>query len=221
MGLVSLSREQFFSDVCKALGLPSTPWRLAVFTFWANQEGMPFEETFNPLASTQSGDLNLGFDRGYGPGNWNSVPVRAYRTHAAGVAATVETLENGYYPNILRCLRDQVGYYEAVGPRDFTSWVGSEDYGRRVVDFMNACQEEKMDPKRLWLLGIAWGDFERMVNCYDALLRAGHVPNEGVPAIVGDGGLQDLNGAVQRMKRICALAVSPNYAAAAALLGYP
>ena len=138
-----MNREEFFIALCGMLKWEPTPWRLAVFDFWANQEGMPFHETFNPLATTQPGDVNLAFNKSYGPGNWNSVPVRVYRTEGAGVVATATTLMNGYYPNILRCFKDQTGYYEAVGPRDFTSWVGSEDYGRRVVDFMNACAADK------------------------------------------------------------------------------
>lgn len=137
-----MERQEFFTQLCGQLGFEPTPWRLAVFDFWATQENMP-EETNNFLATTQPGDLNLAFNKGYGPGNWNSVPVRVYRTAEAGVQATRETLTNGYYPNILRCFRDQIGYNEAVGPRDFVSWVGQEDYGRRVVDFMNACTADK------------------------------------------------------------------------------
>lgn len=137
-----MTLDEFFTAICSALGWTATPWRLAVFNFWAAREGMP-ESTNNPLATTQFGDLDLTYDHGYGPGNWNWVPVRVYRTPAAGIQATVETLTNGYYPNILRCFADQTGYQEAVGPRDFTSWVGSASYGQSVVDFMNSCTESK------------------------------------------------------------------------------
>ncbi len=138
-----MNRAEFFTALCKRLGLDATPWRLAVFDFWAQQEGMPFAQTFNPLATTMTGDLDTTFNQGYGPGNWNSVPVRVYRTAEAGVTATYETLINGYYENILRCLADQKGYEAAVKPHDFFSWVGSESYGQRVVDFMNTTDAAK------------------------------------------------------------------------------
>jgi hypothetical protein len=139
--------DGFFAAVCRGLDLEPTPWRIAVFRFWAGQEDHEsrlFTQAFNPLATTQNGDLNTSFDIGHGPGNWNSVPVRVYRSAEAGVAATVKTLKNGFYPNILRCLADQTGYAEARGPRDFTSWVGSESYGQRVIDFMNSTDASKV-----------------------------------------------------------------------------
>lgn len=142
----TMGQADFFKGVCQGLGLEATPWRVAVLEFWAGQEhheGTLFKVGFNPLATTQNGDLNLSFDNGNGPGNWNSVPVRVYASPAAGIRATVETLTNGFYPNILRCLKDQTGYPEARGPRDFTSWVGSDGYGQRVIDFMNSSKASK------------------------------------------------------------------------------
>ena len=147
--IASMSQDEFFSGVCRGLGLEPTPWRLAVFEFWAGQEhheGTLFKVGFNPLATTQPGDLNLSFDNGNGPGHWNSVPVKVYASPAAGIRATVETLTNGHYPNILRCLKDQVGYPEAIKPKDFTTWVGEEAYGKRVVDFMNKTKASKGTP---------------------------------------------------------------------------
>ena len=181
-----MTLDEFFRAICAALGWPATPWRLAVMKMWATREGMPFERTWNPWATTQPGDLDLTYDNGYGPGNWNWVPVRVYRTPEAGIKATVETLTNGYYPNILRCFADQTGYQEAVGPRDFTSWVGSASYGQAVVDFMNACTESKGDDdmteeqlktfKELWRRtgGDAGNDFDllRSLQNTQAVLTA-------------------------------------------------
>jgi len=181
-----MTYDEFFAEICRRLGWGVTPWRLDVMKYWATHEGMPFERTWNPWATTQPGDVDTTYDNGYGPGNWNWVPVRVYRTPEAGITATVETILNGYYPNILRCFQDQVGYQEAVGPQDFTSWVGSAAYGQNVVDYMNsttASKEVNMTDLRideLWRRtgGDAGGNFDllRLIDNQNtatmALLRA-------------------------------------------------
>lgn len=137
--------DSFFTALCRGMGWEPTPWRIDVFTFWAQQEGMLYERTFNPLATTRTGPgITLqSLDMGFGPGNWNSVPVRMYATEESGVEATRQTLLLDYYVNVRRCFADQRGYPEAVGPRDFTSWVGSNVYGQRIVDHMNASKVAK------------------------------------------------------------------------------
>jgi hypothetical protein len=225
--VAAVTPDEYFSGVCRGMGWEPTPWRLAAFAFWATREGMPFEETWNPLATTMTGDLNPTFNKGYGPGNWNSVPVRVYRTPEAGITATVETLQSDtYYHNIQRCFRDQTGYQDAVGPRDFTSWVGSVVYGQQVVDFMKTCTESKealMDPKRLWLMQIATGSFSRMVSCYGVLqaanLFAADEATDGIAQPID--GKDDLNDAEIRRWRILGLACSDRYQQACALLGNP
>ena len=105
---------------------------------------MPFEETWNPLATTRLSPnihLNTAFDIGYGPGNWNAVPVRVFLTPLDGIQATYETLALGFYVNIRRCFADQVGYPEAVP--EFTTYVGSAAYGQHLVDFMNTTTAAK------------------------------------------------------------------------------
>jgi hypothetical protein len=139
-----MTRDEFFAAVCTKFGWAATPWRLAVFSHWATQEGMPFDETFNPLATTRLSDatkLNKGFDIGFGPGNWNGVPVRVYASGPDGVQATFETLSLDFYPNIRRCFTEQKGFAEAV--KEFTTYVGSESYGQRVVEFMNTSSAGK------------------------------------------------------------------------------
>ena len=136
--------DEYFSELCRRMGWEPTPWRIEVFKFWARQEGMPFAETWNPLATTRTGPLNAAFNNGNGPGNWNSVPVRVYANAGAGITATFETLQLSFYVNVRRCFEDQVGYDEAIRPHDFTSWVGSDEYGRRVVNFMKSCTESKV-----------------------------------------------------------------------------
>lgn len=128
------------------MGWTPTPWRLAVFANWHAHEGMPLEETWNPIATTRLSSrtsLNTSFDIGYGPGNWNSVPVRVYATAADGIQATVETLSLDYYPNVRECFRDQVGYQTAVA--ELATYVGSVSYGQSLVNFMNTTTASKGD----------------------------------------------------------------------------
>jgi len=127
--------NEFFTQVCQRFGWLPTYWRLEAFRLWAVQEGMPFETTWNPLATTRltpATPLNVTFNIGYGPGNWNHVPVRVYATPEAGIEATVGTLELGYYNNIRRCFADEVSYDEAVA--EMAIYVGSWAYGQRLIN---------------------------------------------------------------------------------------
>lgn len=141
-----VNEEEFFTGVLGGLdgGMPSTPWRLAVFSEWHRHEGMPLGDTWNPIATTWLSDntpLNLTWNVGYGPGNWNSVPVRVYLNPDSGIRATYQTLNLDYYPNVRRCFRDQTGYQEAVN--ELATYVGSVAYGQQLVNFMNTCTESK------------------------------------------------------------------------------
>jgi hypothetical protein len=162
-----MTRDELFGALCGKFGWEATPWRLAVFESWAQQEGMPFERTFNPLATTRlsaNTHLNTSYDEGFGPGNWNSVPVRVYATAADGITATFETLSLDFYPNIRRCFADQRGYVEAVS--EFTTYVGSQSYGQRVVEFMNTTTAGKGGPDAMALVRdvvkATYGSEERM-----------------------------------------------------------
>lgn len=149
------TERDFAAAVCEGMGWQPTPWRVGSLLFWGGNEFPDddhngnsdlFDQAFNPLATTRLSPntaLNLSFNNGYGPGNWNGVPVRVYASFEDGVRATVETLKLSYYPWIRKCFEDQTGYQEAVGPNDFTSWVGSAAYGQRVVNFMQSYAASK------------------------------------------------------------------------------
>ncbi len=91
--------------VITGLGLELTPWREEFFTEWARWEGTGAKH--NPLATTQPG--------GEDPANpyWNTFGeegqyhVRNYADEESGVAATVTTIRNGYYPHVLLTLQQQ------------------------------------------------------------------------------------------------------------------
>lgn len=203
-----MDEDQYFEKVCDGLGLGATPWRIAVFKFWATREsaGQLFDLAWNPLATTwESPDIPQ-------KAQWNSVGVGIYATAEIGIAATVATLKLHYYDNIRRCLTDQCGYQEALP--DFNTWIGSIAYGQQVIDYMNGLsvpKEEEMNERRLFLIQIAWGDYHRMLWAYDKCVAAGLIPNEGLGAPKEDGSLADLNAAVVKRGRIMEMAVNSNY----------
>lgn len=202
---------------------PATPWRLAVAANWALYEGMP-EWANNPFASTQPGPLQPR-DVGYGPGVWNSYGVKIYAGPETAAAALYQTMINGYYPNIIACFRDQKPYPAAE--RDFNIWIngpngGSQgNYGPGMLAFMAACtaaKEEEVDPRIKAMMQIAWGDFDRMMNAYNAWVAQGLIPDDHLPALTGND-QADLPGAMQRRARCTELAWSDKFAQAWAGIG--
>jgi len=90
----SPDRAQWATDVLNRLGLPVTSENLKALAAWAQAEGT--NAGYNPLATTQSMP---------GATNFNSVGVKNYLSYADGVQATVTTLTNGHYANILAALQ--------------------------------------------------------------------------------------------------------------------
>jgi hypothetical protein len=88
-------QAQFASDLLVQLGMPQTPENMRAVIAWQRAEGT--RAAFNPLATTQRAD---------GASDFNSVGVKNYTSYAQGLAATVTTLRNGRYDEILAALLD-------------------------------------------------------------------------------------------------------------------
>jgi cell pole-organizing protein PopZ len=88
-------RTQFAHDLLSALGAPQTAENVRAIAAWAQAEGT--SAAFNPLATTETAPDAT---------NFNGVGVKNYPTYAEGVQATVATLMNGRYSNILAALAD-------------------------------------------------------------------------------------------------------------------
>lgn len=140
-----MTPDEWYGGLCQRMGWPPTAWRKAVMAFWAQQEGMPFAQTFNPFATTYhgAGVTDSPQDIGFGPGRWNKVGVGIYASPSDGVEATALTLSLSYYANIRKAFADQTGYPSIVGPQDFTTWVGNNVYGQRILDFMLTCTADR------------------------------------------------------------------------------
>ncbi len=120
---MTAARTQFANDVLTALGAPQTAENVRAITAWAQAEGT--RAANNPLATTESAP---------GATNFNSVGVKNYPTYAEGVQATVATLQNGRYSNILAALANGSSA-QAVAQAIAQSPWGT---GSRVLQVLNS-----------------------------------------------------------------------------------
>jgi len=151
--------NEFFAEVCKGMGWAPTAWRIEVFRFWAQMEGITtgsgykrLDFHWNPLATTLPGRRSTVDPFGAGPGKWNNANngqgVGIYADAQAGIEATIATLSDPrWYDGIRDAFARQVGTDQAL--RDFElTWVGASDlsetkYGDRLIAFMNSTTASK------------------------------------------------------------------------------
>jgi hypothetical protein len=113
------------------LGYPATPANVSAIVAWEAAEGGHWHNnaSYNPLNTTQGAPDAVPI---------NSVGVKAYSSWDEGLTATVQTLQNGYYPGVLAALSagsDPYAVSSAVGASpwgtgDFRSVLGSVLAGR-------------------------------------------------------------------------------------------
>lgn len=85
----------YFAGILRGVGAPITPANLTALNAWHQAEGGSASN--NPFNTTQP----------YGGATpYNSAGVRNYPTPDAGIQATVRTLQNGRYGNILSALKE-------------------------------------------------------------------------------------------------------------------
>jgi hypothetical protein len=92
--LTEAQTNQFYTDVLKQLGAKPTSGNLVFIYAWRQAEGA--KATYNPWNTTQG----LG-----GSTNYNTIPVQNYLTYNDGITASVKTLNNGRYPNIIKAFK--------------------------------------------------------------------------------------------------------------------
>lgn len=111
------SYETWRLGVLQGIGAPASSENLDTLWAWSNAETAPYDlmRWNNPLNTTQPwpGAVNSGAQ----PGPHD---VKIYHTVADGINATIATLLNGYYPNIVGNLRGSVprgswGAYSSAG----------------------------------------------------------------------------------------------------------
>lgn len=104
----------FEEQVLRDLGVKKpTAQEVAILQGWKPLEGTT--AGYNPWATTQ----NMP-----GATQFNSVGVKNFPTMAAGAEATTRTLQNGYYPDIVKALQTGNLNYLNQGAQEFGTWSG-------------------------------------------------------------------------------------------------
>lgn len=149
----------FFTLVCTDAGWEPTPERIQMFQAWHRREGMPLEQTWNPIATTQplydrpNLGLNMSFNIGYGLGRWNNANaggddrnrgVKVFDSPESGALATAQTLLNGNYPHIVKCFATEAVEDDDVA--ELATYVGSWAYGAELVqEWRNILADPRVD----------------------------------------------------------------------------
>ena len=97
------SPSQFATSLLKGLGIAPNANNVKAIQAWAQAEGGHWHNTasYNPLNTTQGAA---------GASSMNKVGVKAYKDWAQGLQATLQTLNNGRYGNILQALKSGSAY---------------------------------------------------------------------------------------------------------------
>lgn len=103
--------QNWQAQILKGVGAPVTPQNLLFVNDWAKAEGGG--ATNNPFNTTQPAP---------GAGSYNRVGVRNYGSPQQGIRATIQTLGNGRYGNILGELRQGDNARETAGALAASPW---------------------------------------------------------------------------------------------------
>ena len=112
---MNYTRETFAEAILTGLGYPVTKLAVTDIMSWEATEGGAWNggARYNPLNTKEPMS---------GATDFNSVGVKNYGSWEQGISATIKTLQNGYYPDILNALA--IG-----GTGDFGLTVGDSPWG--------------------------------------------------------------------------------------------
>lgn len=110
--MASKGVNPFILGVLQGMGAPVNPTNIAFLSAWFNREGTRAQ--YNPLATTQGAP---------GATQFNSVGVKNYPSLAVGIAATIQTLENGRYGDIVAALKSGTASVDATY-KGLHTWSG-------------------------------------------------------------------------------------------------
>jgi hypothetical protein len=129
----NISYGKWAESFLEVMGAPRCHANLVVTIAWEAQEGT--QAARNPLATTHRMD---------GSSNFNSVGVQNYRTLAQGLAATKETIENGWetygYGAVIRSMRDCADPLETARAIAASSWCSGCAGGQYVIGIVPAVE---------------------------------------------------------------------------------
>jgi hypothetical protein len=102
--------DGYFAKVLAGVGASATPANLAFMRAWQRAEG---GDTTNPFNTTQDAP---------GATIFNSVGVKRYASSDSGIQATIQTLTNGMYGNILAALKSGTDPMQAARALAGSPW---------------------------------------------------------------------------------------------------
>jgi hypothetical protein len=121
ISLPNVADRPFYEELLRRLGAPVTDNTLGALYAWRQAEGG--KAAYNPFNTTQ---------RAEGSTSYNSVGVQNYTSPEQGVTATVKTLTNGRYEQILSALRANLSP-EEIGSAIVASPWGTSNLVLSVV----------------------------------------------------------------------------------------
>jgi hypothetical protein len=107
--------QNWAQQILRGIGAPVTAQNLRFLAAWQKAEGggTANNANFNPLNTTQGAS---------GAGSINSVGVKSYRSPDQGIRATVQTLLNGHYGDIVSGLRGNAGADRLAHSGSLSTW---------------------------------------------------------------------------------------------------
>lgn len=110
------NETDFAHSLLQALGAPETAANIQSLVNWEKREGGQWHNSahFNPLNTTQSAPGATGM---------NSVGVKAYTSWEQGIKATVDTLHNGKYNDLVAALKSGKGLSHG-SYKGLSTWSG-------------------------------------------------------------------------------------------------
>lgn len=139
-----MTKVDFAIAVLLAIGAPVNSANVSALLSWMNAEGGNWNNTarYNPLNTT------LPYNGSTTMSGGNSAGVQAYGSWADGLAATVRTLNGGYYAAIIAALKNSAGCGAVAGAVASSPWgTGSFSCNQSVTDAQ--VQQAQADPGAL------------------------------------------------------------------------
>lgn len=106
-----MAADQWWRDILSGIHAPDSAVNRSNLNAWVACEGG--SAAYNPFNTTEPWPRAT---------DYNSVGVKNYASYQDGVSATIATLENGFYPNILAALRSSARRSVFAGAVGASPW---------------------------------------------------------------------------------------------------
>lgn len=111
MGLSGVPATRWWNDILGGIGASSTANNFGNLNAWADCEGG--DAAYNPFNTTEPAA---------GATDYNSVGVKNYPSYQSGLHATLVTLQNGYYGQIIAALKSNASRSVFAGAVGSSPW---------------------------------------------------------------------------------------------------